>query len=243
MLQKTQELKRISKETFMKATDEITNLFPGEVKESYYMPYCSAKTGLRKPARGKLWSRYVNVKAALRLANQSLIQKELGNKEESVPTVLAPEIEAELVFLKTGIEPRARILSAWEQTFDLRYKLYFNDKKIEDLTEIFPCLKTEYGLELDLDELEDILSRRKLQLDKFNLAIQPFGVYIQSTQQYLIIYNDIRYKCVSCIRTIELLFKAIHPLNLEYSSESKHIWHFIEELIFDMQVSGKNTST
>lgn len=60
-------------DAFQEATDEIVSLFPCEIKETYFIPYCSGKIGLRQPARGKLWSRYVNVRAALRLANQSAL--------------------------------------------------------------------------------------------------------------------------------------------------------------------------
>ncbi|CAH1183919.1 unnamed protein product [Phaedon cochleariae] len=72
-----EECTEIKRDTFMKAADEIINLFPGEQRETSYIPYCSAKTGLRMPARGKLWSKYVNIKAALRIANQSLLSREI----------------------------------------------------------------------------------------------------------------------------------------------------------------------
>ncbi|KAF5274971.1 hypothetical protein FQR65_LT16823 [Abscondita terminalis] len=58
----------IKADTFKIIAKEIVDLFP-RTTETYYILYCSPQIGLRKQSvRGKLWSRYINVKAALRLA-------------------------------------------------------------------------------------------------------------------------------------------------------------------------------
>lgn len=61
---------------------------------------------------------------------------------------------------------------------------------------------------------------------------------------YHIIFNDYKFKSTSsAVRCLELLFKLFHSLNLEYPAESKHIWHFIQEMVFQMPASSKNSST
>lgn len=127
---------------FTEAANEIVSLFPGELKETYFIPYISNKTGLRQPARGKLWSRYVNVKAALRVANQNIIKQDPPMMIEE-----NAEEDTDLLFLHTATEPYPRIMQAWEKTVEKRRKIY-RDCKIEKIFEDFPCLKTEYGLQL-----------------------------------------------------------------------------------------------
>ncbi|KAK4882558.1 hypothetical protein RN001_005877 [Aquatica leii] len=144
---------RIKREIFIKVTEEIIDLFPGEQRESYYTPYCSAKSGLRMLARGKLWSRYVNVKAALRIAFQSEMHSNRAscNKENTKPIEyqeLTDETDSELMFLKTASEPQAKISKAWEVTCDRRYNLYYHNEKIDNLYNIFPCLKCSNELEV-----------------------------------------------------------------------------------------------
>ncbi|KAB0803223.1 hypothetical protein PPYR_00193 [Photinus pyralis] len=79
----THNYAEIRADTFLEAAKEIINLFPTEKIETYYIPYSPPKGSLRRqPARGKLWSRYVNVRAALRLADKYKVTDE--NKENLV---------------------------------------------------------------------------------------------------------------------------------------------------------------
>lgn len=131
---------------FNAAAEEIISLFPGEMKETYFMPYASPKTGLRRPARGKLWSRYVNVKAALRIANQNIMESPESESCDSVQAI-SEDIESEILFLKSATEPYPRVLSAWESTFNVRRRR-FKDCGIDQVLDTFPCLKMSYGAEL-----------------------------------------------------------------------------------------------
>lgn len=136
-------------EVFQEAAEEIVNLFPGEVKETYFIPYCSGKIGLRQPAKGKLWSRYVNVRAALRIANQSALKLEIAPLSEvnNQCDIYNKEVENDMTFLKHAIEPYPRILKAWENTFQHRKTLY-RDCDLDVVFKEFPCLKEQFGLEL-----------------------------------------------------------------------------------------------
>ncbi|KAJ8910967.1 hypothetical protein NQ315_003660 [Exocentrus adspersus] len=140
----------LKSQTFVQAAQEIIKLFPSEQADTYYIPYCSPKTGLRQPARGKLWSRYVNVKAALRLADlpPKAPLSIRGDEKENV----SEESEAQLAFLKIGVEPYTKVLQAWQDTHSLRRNLYKN-KTLDDIYENFPCLKTQYGIELHASEI------------------------------------------------------------------------------------------
>lgn len=136
---------RIRADIFMKTASEIKTLFPNENTETYYIPYDSVnKCG----PRGKLYTKYINTKAALKLANTSLILPDTPNKENNTP---CPEIiDAEkkcLDFLKISTEPFTKVLEAWEQSFRVRRKLYMNSS-LSEIYEEFPCLRLNSGLEL-----------------------------------------------------------------------------------------------
>lgn len=127
----------------MLAAKEVAELFPGEQVETFYIPFSSSKGGLRNPARGKLWARYLNVRAALRIANRS----DDREKRSDFFNENSQEIENSLAFLKCALEPFHKILKAWEDTFQQRTKLYKN-ATISDIFSTFPCLKLQFGIEL-----------------------------------------------------------------------------------------------
>lgn len=137
----------IKAETFQRAADEITKLFPGETAETYYIPYSSPKlSGRRQSARGKLWSRYTNVKAALRIAyaGEASIPKQTDVLEANINQ---NQINDDLNFIKVAIEPYHKVLQCWEATADVRNKLY-RDKTITDIYNDFPALKLQMGIDL-----------------------------------------------------------------------------------------------
>lgn len=116
--------------------------FPRECTETYYIPYTPGKNGLRKQgARGKLWSRYVNLKAAFR----TIKKNDLDNKENLLN--LEDNCEDALNFLHVAIEPYNKILQNWENSFAARTRIY-KTSTIEKILEDFPCLATDYGIDL-----------------------------------------------------------------------------------------------
>lgn len=132
----------------MECAEEIIKLFPGEEIDTYYVPYASkTKLGLRVPARGKLWSRYLNIKAALRVANRSLVPMANCDQENLSRSPLEEE-KKELNFLKSAVEPYIRIVQAWENTFTIRTRLYNKESTTSTLYDMFPCLKSAFGIEL-----------------------------------------------------------------------------------------------
>lgn len=112
---------RIKSNQFENVTEEILELFEREQKETYYIPYLP-KSSLNKGVgpRRKLWSRFVNVRAALRLASSS--QKKEESKEES------PLRNTELIqYLQIATKPHANIVTAliWTYFLFLKYSLSY----------------------------------------------------------------------------------------------------------------------
>ncbi|KAJ8909351.1 hypothetical protein NQ315_014971 [Exocentrus adspersus] len=311
----------VKAETFSKVAKEIVQVFPSETEETYYIPFLAKKAGagLRQPARGKLWSRYINVRAALRNANAAMKTTSLPEKE---PLLESPELK----FLKCATEPIVKVIHAWEETFHLRQQ-FDKEATLEDIYNTYPALKTETGLDLlesdfnrkyedkcdviynewpkvasaiikeaaerginifqdpsnigniilqalffpfkiviyvtspdtalldktkTAEDLDSNLLKRKVKLDLYNLPMQPVGVGIgdieKGIEYFYLVINQIKYKVNSSIRCLELLYKAIHALNLEYPPECQQIWLVVQELIFKMggkrnsAASGKSTS-
>ncbi|CAH1110431.1 unnamed protein product [Psylliodes chrysocephalus] len=139
----------IRAEVFTKLAKEIEELFPNENAATYYLPYttCKDKDKGRKSIgpRGKLYTKYVNCKTQLRLANaQKNTQKAPNKKVESPKSVSA---KTSLEFLKVAIEPYPKILEAWEDSLSLRKKVYCN-VSLDVIYKDLPCLKQNFGIEL-----------------------------------------------------------------------------------------------
>ncbi|KAI4454099.1 hypothetical protein MML48_scaffold00000237 [Holotrichia oblita] len=154
-----EKLQQVTDTGFLQAAEEITKVFPGEKLESYYIPYTSPKSGLRQPARGKLWSRYVNVRAALRLTNENTIHHRTNINEDVEVT---EEKEEALILLKNGIETPHKVLQLWEETYAIR-KIKYKKSTLEEIFRDFPCLNTQNGLNLlESDFNEDYPNRSEI---------------------------------------------------------------------------------
>lgn len=85
-----------------------------------------------KPARGKLWSRFMNVKAALRVAE--------SHKENLSPKFRnGPKNSNSINYSK--------LLDVWKNTFLLRKELY-KTNSVQNIYIDFSVLKTNHGIEL-----------------------------------------------------------------------------------------------
>ncbi|KAB0790572.1 hypothetical protein PPYR_15022 [Photinus pyralis] len=137
--------KEIRASEFLQAAEEIVRLFPQEEIGTYYTPYSAPKQGLRRqPARGMLYSRYVNVKAALRLVCS---EKRLScDSEVEIATTSSASDDDDLNFISKNVEPISKVFSLWEQSFPKRAK--YLKEPLDTVFEKFPALKCQYGLEL-----------------------------------------------------------------------------------------------
>lgn len=138
---------RIRASTFLRASEEIEQLFPNEKANTYYIPYIpGGKNKKGYGPKGKLWSRYTNVRSALRNANSIRKESEKENKIIS-PEKASSQETTHLDFLKVATEPFTKILEAWEQTFKLRRRLYVHID-LDVIYRDFPCLKLNTGIQL-----------------------------------------------------------------------------------------------
>ncbi|XP_031334883.1 uncharacterized protein LOC116164805 isoform X2 [Photinus pyralis] len=138
----------IKTEDFIRTANDIAALFPGEAADTYYCPYTAAKEGLRKvPARGKLWAKFNNIKAAVKLANKNKI---LTSKEATEN--IDPNISHQLNSLKSLCSKTdivySEVVEHWELTFQLR-KITYGSTDVEQIYNDFPILNHhEYGIAL-----------------------------------------------------------------------------------------------
>lgn len=146
---------RIRASTFLRVSEEIEQVFPNEKQDTYYIPYVASGKKNKKGygPKGKLWSRYTNVRSALRSANnlkeltlEHPNDKVLNNGHENSDKTSDVE-NTHLSFLKVATEPRIQVEEAWEQTFKARRRIYFN-ADLDAIYKEFPCLNQNNGIEL-----------------------------------------------------------------------------------------------
>ncbi|CAH0552469.1 unnamed protein product [Brassicogethes aeneus] len=71
-----------------------------------------------------------------------------------------------------------------------------------------------------MSAIAEIIKTRQKRLEAYGFPLQPFGTIIgKEHQQYCIILHGKKYLVQSSIRVLELLYKSIHALNLEYPPE------------------------
>ncbi|XP_044764419.1 uncharacterized protein LOC123320983 [Coccinella septempunctata] len=92
----------------------------------------------------------------------------------------------------------------------------------------------------NFEEIEDLISKRSKLLDPLEIPIQPFMAEVGN--HFFIYFYGMQYKLDSSLRSLELLYKIYHSLNLEYPAESKHVWQVIQDAIFKMPISGKSSN-
>lgn len=133
----------------MKAADAITDLFPTESKATYFIPYSKkTPTSPKQPAQGKLWSRYVNIKYAVKLAENSKRDCEKENTRLDENKLVSNEdLDIAVSYLKVNTEPVEKIVEYWRKTFDIRRNLYSKCSIHEYLT-TFPVLQQQRGINL-----------------------------------------------------------------------------------------------
>ncbi|KAL4719140.1 hypothetical protein ACJJTC_006172 [Scirpophaga incertulas] len=87
-------------------------------------------------------------------------------------------------------------------------------------------------------EIEDTIQRRKAKLHELGMTLQPFIVVVGPTLKTIsaryIVLNNLRYEMPSMIKSVDACFKLIFALNAEYPAESKHVWQFIQRVLYKM---------
>lgn len=70
---------------------------------------------------------------------------------------------------------------------------------------------------------------------------QPIVIIIGETldeifESYVLI-EDVLYKFKTIFEAVDMCFKIIHGLKLRYPDQSKHIWIFLQKVIFNIETS------
>ncbi|CAH0562823.1 unnamed protein product [Brassicogethes aeneus] len=142
----------IHSSTFVKAAEEICDLFVKEDTQTFYIPYCpKTETSPKIQPKGKLYSRYVNLKSAIKLSASSTSKI----KQAAVAKEISDEEQSQIAFLRTALEPRDQILVYWQNTFEIRKDSNCN-KSINEYLNLYPFLKLSAGyilLESDFDQI------------------------------------------------------------------------------------------
>ncbi|XP_044753547.1 uncharacterized protein LOC123312971 [Coccinella septempunctata] len=137
---------------FEEASAEIIKLFPNEQKETYYIPYKKkSATSPKKAPKGRLWSRYHNVRNLLRITEKttSTSKKILFREDTNGNEILIDHSEdtKNYQLLHTVLEPKTRVIELWKATLKFR-KTHFKNLTIEEIFDEVPALKTDIGSEL-----------------------------------------------------------------------------------------------
>lgn len=137
----------LKSEVFTRASQEISRLFPNEAQEVYFTPYTKSSSNLRKQApRGKLWSRYIHVKAGLRLA-EKFSNNYKSEEHASLLTKPSEEVISSLKLLESDATDFPRLLLAWKATFEERRDFILKEDILNILIK-YPILRTQNGIQL-----------------------------------------------------------------------------------------------
>ncbi|KAK4886077.1 hypothetical protein RN001_002348 [Aquatica leii] len=245
--------------------EKIPKIFPNEVKETYYIPYApkSPHHNIKQAAKGKLWSRFVNVRNALRTAENTNKAANKENIELDFNTrfvTYEDKIYSRLSILTNAVIAEAnlrKITVITDEDVDLTSKVILtlpyllapvtlkNKRKSGNWRPSRSEISESFFLHIEnFEELQQKKSDRLEKLKSCSLTLQPFGVICGplNNAKYLAVVNDVIYTFQSLIRTIEILYKTFHALDIQYPHECQHIWQLIEEIVFEMKHSPSSSS-
>lgn len=90
------------------------------------------------------------------------------------------------------------------------------------------------------------IASRKKKLNEYGITLQPSVCVVGSGDKpdaFFILVDDTSYKVDTTIRSLELVFKLFHALDIEYPIECESVWLFIQDLIFKMKTTKKCSSS
>ncbi|CAH0551750.1 unnamed protein product [Brassicogethes aeneus] len=151
--------KKISSERFESLAESISQFFPGECKEVYYMKVRVNKNNncIRFVGRGKLFCKYYNLRKQLKLAGAIPCKRKLpesDNEEGSDSEDDADQIEY-LEWLKRNKEPFDKVQDLWRKTLKNR-QVMLKDCSISNYFKKFLALCEGNGyilLNIDYDTI------------------------------------------------------------------------------------------
>ncbi|KAM7350821.1 uncharacterized protein ACRADG_009264 isoform 2-T2 [Cochliomyia hominivorax] len=92
---------------------------------------------------------------------------------------------------------------------------------------------------LTIDNYEIILGQQKEKYYNKNLTIQPFlivvGQSIYTLEEFYVYFNNILFKFDSFLKSLDVCFKIMNTLSLEYPKACQGPWLFIEEYFYEIK--------
>ncbi|KAJ8735850.1 hypothetical protein PYW07_007470 [Mythimna separata] len=91
------------------------------------------------------------------------------------------------------------------------------------------------------------ITRKRDKLMEMDLQMQPFVIAVVSpnksiTARYIVI-NNITYEMPTITKAVEACLKAIFVLNAEYPKESRHVWQFVQTVLFELKTKYDKSFT
>lgn len=81
-------------------------------------------------------------------------------------------------------------------------------------------------------EIEDLIQKKRDKYRIYGLTLQPVIFADITNSTYYIVFDDIKYNVDTILKAIDVTFKILQVLNLEYPMESKSIWIFIQKYLY-----------
>ena len=86
-----------------------------------------------------------------------------------------------------------------------------------------------------IDELPKLVENRKKKYLDNGLQSQPSAFIcgsIDKIQSSFILINDIQYNFETPLKAVDCCFKSFFALNASYTTESAHVWTFLETYVY-----------
>lgn len=87
-----------------------------------------------------------------------------------------------------------------------------------------------------ISDFDRVIGERKVKFAELGFRLQPIIIIIGPTlteiKEYLVWYDNINYKFDSFLVALDIAFKLIFALNLNFNLESLQVWQFIQRQMY-----------
>ncbi|CAG9818603.1 unnamed protein product [Phaedon cochleariae] len=209
----------------LEAAEEIVRLFPAERTTSYFIPYSQQPKGpnqRKSPARGKLYSRYANIKRALTL---SMAGTEQGKVSLPQSHIISEKEKASYIAVQQSGNSYDDTLMNWKLSFRVRQSKLKTFETPLAYFNAFPALRQPFGYHLLTNDfgmkyphakdislhkiwprigsiIIDLLKKRQSQLP--DLACLPLDMHVQSVKLFPYLFTPAQVRLNSMKRMVRM---------------------------------------
>ncbi|XP_022165737.1 uncharacterized protein LOC111030516 [Myzus persicae] len=215
---------KIEKNKFSLLAEGIEKLFPNEIKETYFTPYCKDGNNVI-PMKGKLYDKYCNLKKQIKKINinsNSDVATHSGDVDNH--NFIDSDYEDKILWLKNNTQPSQTLQTYWVET--VRYRHH----KKHNLMELYPALNRPLGhflIELDFKHLypeKDFKLLNKIDvfvvklIEHIKSANYQFGIQGPSILKELQTPSNPGNEYTAVFKLLPLLFQ---PLTIKLNGKRK----------------------